>query len=601
MLIFVPLPQIADNPYQRRTEYGEIAELADSIRRHKAARPDTLGLLQLPVGRLIFRNAAEPDGRIIPADQAAKFVVNGRLPDDPALSVQLQFAHRRKRAFVHLSADDPDYGYMPILIANLTDDQMLDGVWTENRDRHNLSAVEEAELLQLKLRQLGAAASQRDVSETWGLARSTVANRLRLLKLPAAIQEANRRGDLSERQCLALAQITELDDLVGSDGKWGKDVGNNQWDKPASPAAYINHVLAHPQTTSEDIREMSKRMLRHAGEPLPEAIANHDFAPGFMDTSIPGLQQYACKGCLFRVNNTCLSPECLVIKEQAFGSGVARAIADELGVPFSDDPAHFALERPEREKLHAYYNSGGRQDVVVGWMGPGEYAVRPFHGSSYLHREDAFKQGGKLGIALGHRNGNLPAVGQAEVEDVADKATTAAWKKRAKKRATAVQRRAKEAVAARLVGADLRLLAAFVAKEDKALGDDDGELEKMVVDYLWDNGRWHGYSGGDNVPGEIEQIAAVLDKAGIGRAVLVEADKFTDLAERTVMWLDFWYHHREYSWMKNRWKEAKAAIGDLRREFDALGLGATGGELLQLGLELDRAWADIERKVAEKS
>jgi ParB/RepB/Spo0J family partition protein len=601
MQIYVNLTQIEDNPFQRRVEYGDIEELAGRIAAARESYPETGGLMQIPRGRLIVAGT----GTAVPAEDITLFAKTGTLAGDlqsGLFRVQLAFGHRRYRAFCHLQASGmPGYDRFPVHVDGLSDAQMLDAVWAENYERKDISAVEQAELLKAKLEQVAAiGGSQRDVADAWGLARPTVTNRLSLLKLPPAIQEANRRGDLSERQCLSLAQIADLDDLVG-DGKWGK-VGGSQWDKPPAPADYIAHVLEKPDTTSEAIREMSKRMVNYAGRPLPDTIAAHDFAPAFLDGgSLPGLQQYTCKGCPFRINKTCLSPDCLAAKERAFGEAVARAAAEELGLPFSDDPAHFAWGRPEREKLEAYYDGGGRQDVVVGWMGAGEYAVRPFNNNaSWLHTDDLYKNGGRSGMALGHRTGNLPTAAE-EVEDIADKAMVEEWKKRVKKRGTAVRKRAKEALAAELAGVDMRLLAAFVAKEGTELGDDHRELEKMVVDYLWDNGRWHGYLSTDDLPGELEAIGAVLDKAGIGRGVLVaESDKFTDLAERTVMWLDFWYGYREYSWMKNRWEEAKTAITALRGEFEALGLQATGGELLRLGMELDRAARDIEKKMAER-
>lgn len=607
MIIFVHHTQINDNPFQKRREYGDITELAADIAHQRRHRPATRGLIYPPTGRLLFRNATEPHGRVLDSDQIAIFVsADGRLSRDAALVVQTETGHRRLRALQHLAETAvPGYedGYAPMVLAAASDDQMIDAVYAENAKRKELMSVEEAELIAAKLAMPhsdGSARSQRDVAEEWNLNRATIANKMRLLKLPPVIQEANRRGDLSERQCLSLAQIADLDNLIGEDIKWGKDMGGNRWDKPASPEKYIEHVLAHPEITSDQMREMGKRMIDHAGRPLPDVIAGHDFAPTLLDGgSLPGLQQYTCKGCPFRFNSTCLSPDCLTVKERVFGNGVARAAAEELGLPFSDKPKHFALERPEREKLLAYYNGGGRQDVVVGWLGAGEYGARPFHSNSWLHSEDVYKNGGRGGVALGHPTGNVPAVAE-EVEDVADKATVAGWHKRAQKRRTAVSKRAKEAMAEKLAGADTRLLVAFMSKGEVEIGDDPGQWEKAVVDYLWDTGRWQGYSGSDNLPGEIENIGKVLDKAGIGRAALAAPDKFADLAERTVMWLDFWYHYREYHWLKNRWEEAKAAIGDLRREFEVLGVAATGGELLELGLELDRAARDIEAKLANQ-
>jgi hypothetical protein len=52
MIIHIPLPEITDNPFQTRSGYTDIEELADSIVKMKAARPDTRGLIQVPPARL---------------------------------------------------------------------------------------------------------------------------------------------------------------------------------------------------------------------------------------------------------------------------------------------------------------------------------------------------------------------------------------------------------------------------------------------------------------------------------------------------------------------------------------------------------------------
>src|SRR5690606_36468145 len=93
---------------------------------------------------------------------------NRRLRIGPYI-VELEFGHRRARAFQHLhesGAAGYEDAVMPVHIRALTDEQMLDGVWSENRARRDLSAVEEAELLRAKLVNTGG--SQRTVADAWG-------------------------------------------------------------------------------------------------------------------------------------------------------------------------------------------------------------------------------------------------------------------------------------------------------------------------------------------------------------------------------------------------------------------------------------------------
>ncbi len=51
----IPLDHIQPNPWQTRQglNEGHVRDLAASILGHKAGRPDTLGLLQVPGGRLV--------------------------------------------------------------------------------------------------------------------------------------------------------------------------------------------------------------------------------------------------------------------------------------------------------------------------------------------------------------------------------------------------------------------------------------------------------------------------------------------------------------------------------------------------------------------
>lgn len=85
MLIYVPINQIDDNPFQARQEYGDIADLAARIAAAAGSYPDTFGLMQVPRGRLLFRTAAEE--RVLNTEQIAKFGVDEHLINDEAMRV----------------------------------------------------------------------------------------------------------------------------------------------------------------------------------------------------------------------------------------------------------------------------------------------------------------------------------------------------------------------------------------------------------------------------------------------------------------------------------------------------------------------------------
>lgn len=167
MLINVSLAQIDDNPFQRRQDYGDIEELAAHIAANLDDYPYTGGLLQVPLGRLVIRNAAIPDGEIVDREQYQVYSADRRLVDDPAVHVELAFGHRRKRAFDYLASHWEKLNvesaalyaaeWMPINLQPLTDDQMLDAVWSENQHRADINPIEQAELLAEKLDRARAA------------------------------------------------------------------------------------------------------------------------------------------------------------------------------------------------------------------------------------------------------------------------------------------------------------------------------------------------------------------------------------------------------------------------------------------------------------
>jgi ParB family chromosome partitioning protein len=133
-----PLLKIHHNPYQTRTEEDPevVQRLADSI----AAE----GMLQLPIGR--------------------------PLPSD-AFHVQLAFGHSRLAAHYLLGRES-----MPVEVRELTDRQMAELAIRENRDRSDLSPIEEARAMFAYQRDFGATTDE--VGALWGLEASTIGWRI---------------------------------------------------------------------------------------------------------------------------------------------------------------------------------------------------------------------------------------------------------------------------------------------------------------------------------------------------------------------------------------------------------------------------------------
>lgn len=85
---------------------------------------------------------------------------------------------------------------------DVTDDQMLELALVENVQRRDLNPIERALGYRSLLDRLGL--TQDEAARRVGLNRATIANHLRLLELPAPVQEAVSRGQLSMGHARAL-------------------------------------------------------------------------------------------------------------------------------------------------------------------------------------------------------------------------------------------------------------------------------------------------------------------------------------------------------------------------------------------------------------
>lgn len=164
----IPLAAIVPNPFQPRREFAPeaLADLEQSIRRH--------GVLQ-PV--------------VLRASGGGFEVVAGE---------------RRLRA-----AGMAGLTAIPAVVREVTDGEMLTLALVENLQREDLNPIETA----LAYRDLLATPglTQEDVARLVGKSRPTIANALRLLDLPADIQECVSRGTLSAGHGRAILMCTTLE------------------------------------------------------------------------------------------------------------------------------------------------------------------------------------------------------------------------------------------------------------------------------------------------------------------------------------------------------------------------------------------------------
>ena len=163
----IEIDKIETNPFQPRTDFDETAlnELAESIKNQGVIQPVTVRKMGYDKYQLIS-------------------------------------GERRLRASKMAGLKK-----IPVFIRVANDEQMLEMALIENIHRENLNAIEVAISYQRLLEECKL--TQDQLSEKVGKDRSTVANFLRLLKLPAEIQIAIRDGYITMGHARALVNISD--------------------------------------------------------------------------------------------------------------------------------------------------------------------------------------------------------------------------------------------------------------------------------------------------------------------------------------------------------------------------------------------------------
>ncbi len=194
---------IDPNPFQPRRAFPEdsLAELADSIRASGIVQP------------ILLRRSAPAEGRY-----------------------QLVVGERRWRA-ARLAGLET----VPAMIRELADQDALELALTENLLRQDLNPLEVARAYQAL--QETYHLSHEEVAERLGINRSSVTNTLRLLRLPATVQEMLSKDEITYGHARALlglnseAAQVQLASRIARQGLSVRDVENLVASRGVKPAA----------------------------------------------------------------------------------------------------------------------------------------------------------------------------------------------------------------------------------------------------------------------------------------------------------------------------------------------------------------------------
>jgi ParB family chromosome partitioning protein len=165
--ILIPAEKLLPNPGQPRKDFDaeELAELADSIRLHGIIQP------------VIAEDAGDGSYIIIAGERRVRAARIAGLAEVPV-----------------------------ILRKYSTDEKHVEVALVENIQRSNLNPIEEAAAYRQLMEMEGL--GQDELAAKVGKNRATVANALRLLKLPMDMQESIQKGDLSPGHARAVLSVS---------------------------------------------------------------------------------------------------------------------------------------------------------------------------------------------------------------------------------------------------------------------------------------------------------------------------------------------------------------------------------------------------------
>lgn len=236
----IPVSQIVPNPFQPRKEFRpeELSELQESL--------NASGLLQ----PITVRRRPGRDG------------------------FELIAGERRLRAAAKLGWKE-----IPAIIKEIDDKTILTLALIENLQRADLNPVEEGEGYHRLSQDFGM--TQQQIAETVGKDRTTVANMLRVLQLPAGVRKLLEEGQLTLGHAKVLlgledaAQITRLAKEVVADGLTVRELERRLRDPGEAPR---KKRAGRPRKTDQNpkVRRVEDRLRKFLQTDVSIVLGKND-------------------------------------------------------------------------------------------------------------------------------------------------------------------------------------------------------------------------------------------------------------------------------------------------------------------------------------
>lgn len=227
----IPIEHILPGDGQPRQKFDDVSlsELAESIRAHGVIQPIVVRKRSLAPNTTALNTAPQ--------------------------QYEIIAGERRWRA-----AQKAGLKTIPVVVSDAAASDTLTLALVENLQREDLNAIEEAEAFHRLHETLGY--TQQEIAEAVGKDRTTIANSLRLLKLPAPVRQQVLSGELTmghARALLALDDPAEIEKL-------GREVVARKWsvrqtEKAASPSSRKSRTSGKETEAERDVRQRLQRAL----------------------------------------------------------------------------------------------------------------------------------------------------------------------------------------------------------------------------------------------------------------------------------------------------------------------------------------------------
>jgi ParB family transcriptional regulator, chromosome partitioning protein len=207
----LPVDSIDKNPYQTRATFQEEAlrELADSIRENGVVQP------------IVVR----------PAEQSGRYL--------------LVLGERRLRA-----SKIAEKGTIPAIVRRLSPQQAAEMTVLENVQREDLNPIEQAEAYRVLSQEFHL--TQVQIAERVGVSRESVANYMRLLRLPDEVKQYMAQGRIGFSEARELLSLENPKDIVTV----AEDLllGKLKWDELKERVARLNGEPPIPGSQAKETR-----------------------------------------------------------------------------------------------------------------------------------------------------------------------------------------------------------------------------------------------------------------------------------------------------------------------------------------------------------